>query len=165
MAINRPDLPRTPNYDIAFDMFGDRLILKLKEILNKKGINATGQLSDSFQKADNGASVVFEGYGQIVDDGRNKSAKMPPVKPIQDWIRARGIRPRMGQSVEQLSFAIAKGIQKRGYRPQPFIQPAISEVEQQMAPIFADAIADDIELNAQTYFDNNVNNKEFILEL
>lgn len=161
--INRPNLPRTPNYDLTFDLMGKQLAARLKNAVNSKGITATGELADSFKYNDSIGAVTFLQYGEIVDAGR-KAGRFPPIKPIEQWIRARGISAS-GKTPEQLAFAIATKIKERGFRPQPFIQPTIADIEKQFAEIFAEAIADDIELNAQVYFDKNVNNKKFVIKL
>ena len=160
--ITRPDLPRTPNYDLTFDLMGKQLAARLKTIVNGKGISATGQLAESFTYDKEQGVVTFLKYGEIVDAGRRPGG-FPPIRPIEEWIRARGISS--DKTDKQLAFAIAKTIQERGFRPQPFIQATVTEIEQQFAEIFAEAIADDIELNAQTYFDKNVNNKTITINL
>lgn len=161
--IKRPNLERTPNYDLTFDLMGRQLAQKLREAVNSKGISATGNLANSFIYDENEGVVKFLKYGEIVDGGR-RSGGFPPIRPIVEWINAKGISVG-NKTDEQVAFAIAKTIEKRGYRPQPFIQPTISELEQRFAEYFAEAIADDIELNAQVYFDNNVNNKKFTINL
>jgi len=161
--ITRPNLPKTPNYDLTFDLMGKQLAARLKNIVNGKGISATGQLADSFTYNKEQGVVTFFKYGEIVDAGRRPGG-FPPIKPIEEWIRARGISGG-NKTDKQLAFAIATTIQKRGFRPQPFIQATVADIEQQFAEIFAEAIADDIELNAQTYFNKNVNNKTFTINL
>jgi hypothetical protein len=161
--IKRPNLDRTPNYDLTFDLMGRRLAEKLKDAVNSKGISASGRLAGSFQYDASVGYVKFLKYGEVVDSGR-KPGKFPPIKPMVDWVRERGISSP-GKTPEQIAYAIAYDIQKNGFRPRPFIQPTIAEVEQQFADIFAQAIADDIELNAQIYFDKNINNKEIKIKL
>lgn len=161
--IKRPNLPRTPNYDLTFDLMGRRLAEKLKEAVNGKGITATGELANSFTYRPEQGYVTFVAYGQVVNDGR-RPGRFPPIKPIVEWIKARGISAA-DKTPEQLAFAIATKIKERGFRPQPFIQPTVTQIEQQFADTFAQAIADDIELYAQTYFDKNINNKNFIVKI
>jgi hypothetical protein len=146
--ITRPNLPRTPNYDLTFDLMGKQLAARLKNIVNSKGISATGQLAESFTYNQEQGVVTFLQYGEIVDGGRRPGG-FPPIKPIEEWIRARGISGG-DKTDKQLAFAIATKIKERGFSPQPFIQATVTDIEQQFAEIFAEAIADDIELNAQT---------------
>ncbi len=153
----------TGNLNVDFDLMGRRLAEKLKEAVNSKGISATGELANSFRYDQANGYVTFLAYGQVVNDGR-RPGKFPPIKPIADWVKARNISTA-GKTPEQVAFAIARDIQKRGFRPQPFIQPTISVIEQQFAEYFAQAIADDIELNAQIFFDKNINNKKFEIKL
>ncbi len=129
--IKRPNLERTPNYDLTFDLMGRQLAQKLREAVNSKGISATGNLANSFIYDENEGVVKFLKYGEIVDGGR-RSGGFPPIRPIVEWINAKGISTG-NKTDEQVAFAIAKTIEKRGYRPQPFIQPTISELEQRFA--------------------------------
>lgn len=135
------------------------LVDKLKSILKSNGSIAGGELLNSIREDeinDDGFSIRYLSYGQFIEEGRGKG--FPPVKPIQDWIRERGIRPRKGQSVEQLSYAIAKKLAKKGYAPKPFIQPAINDTIQMMADSLAKAGAKQIEENAQEYFNTQMLN-------
>lgn len=160
---NPPDLgKKLGNFPI--DPFGEdwinsleasnaMLVDKLQQVLSGNGSVASGRLLKSIREGEvdnNGFSVVYQSYGQFVDQGRGRG--FPPVKPIQDWIRERGIKPRKGQTVEQLSFAIAKKLAKRGYAPKPFIQPSINSTINMMADSIAEAGAQQIEQNAQEYF-------------
>ena len=89
---------------------------------------------------------------------------MPPVKPIQDWLRDKNIRPKGGVTIEQLSFAIAKTIQRRGYRPQPFIQMTLNDFAETLALEIEQPLADDIENNIQKDL-NRIDGKTFEIEL
>lgn len=144
------------NTETEIDIQSQRLIDVFQRVLNRKGINASGDLARSFRVTDSGEKGIelsFDGYGVIVDEGRRPSSKMPPVKPIQDWLRDKGIRPRGGETIEQLSFAIAKTIQRRGYRPQPFIQMTLNDFAETLALEIEQPLADDIEENIQDDLD------------
>lgn len=77
-------------------------------------------------------------YGLSVDQGRSRGpGKMPPVKPIKDWIKRRGINPPQGMSVESFAFVIARSIGKKGQKfkqPKPFIQPSVEMVTSRFLP-------------------------------
>jgi len=90
-------------------------------------------------------------YGIFVDqgDGR-KGGKMPPVRPLIEWIKEKGIKVPGNLTVESFAFAIAKKIEKKGTnpRPRPFIEPAINKVMREKAEqILSEGTATDV-LNA-----------------
>jgi hypothetical protein len=97
-------------------------------------------------------------YGIFVEFGRRAGARMPPVDALIGWVRRhwnpafigpipRGqLRPRRaaGRNVAQAeirsrAFALARSIQRRGIRPQPYMRPALIQnlprIEQAFARI------------------------------
>jgi hypothetical protein len=70
--------------------------------------------SISFTVSQNGdIEFEFNESGLCVDKGRRKGAKMPPIKPIEQWIKKRGL--------DLNAFAVAKNISKNGIRKYPWI--------------------------------------------
>jgi len=70
-------------------------------------------------------------YGVYVDQGiGRRPGKMPPVKPLMQWIKQKNISVPRGLSVESFAFAIANNIKKQGTNPapKPFVEPAIKKV-------------------------------------
>lgn len=130
------------------DDFGTNLTKDLQKEMIKKGITSNGQnsrLGNSihFFFSENNGQPVFKlaasDYLQVVDEGRGAGKRMPPLKPIEDWIKKKGIRFTMSQkktktikslknktvkkAVKQISvdkarksmaFAIAKNISAHG---------------------------------------------------
>ena len=130
----------------VLDMSAEGLTQNLANKVTSNRSVASGRLKNSFiisELSPNGYTVEMVGYGQIVDEGRRRGT-MPPTQPIVSWIREKSIRPKKGQTIEQLAFAIAMGIKKKGYRPKPFIQPAVDEMIQQTLQPLANATAMDI---------------------
>lgn len=73
-------------------------------------------------------------YGANVEFGRRAGGKMPPVDALLGWVRRHtpaGSLPRAGQSRDRYlrgrAFALARAIQRRGIRPQPYLQPALNQ--------------------------------------
>lgn len=74
-------------------------------------------------------------YGANVEFGRRAGGKMPPVDALIGWVRrhwntggaarqrAAGGRVTQAQ-IRGRAFALARAIQRRGIRPQPYLQPA-----------------------------------------
>jgi len=133
-----------------------RIVETFQRILNQKGITNTGDLADSFTAAstEEGMTISFNMYGEVVDGGR-RAGSFPPIKPIKEWIKQRGLTPKQGQTTEQLAFAVATNIKKNGIRPRPFIQPTLDDVAQQIiAPEIEINMALDIEKDVQQIFND-----------
>lgn len=75
-------------------------------------------------------------YADIIELGRKPGAKMPPVKPIEDWIRIKRLklRNRQGEfikstesNIKSAAFAIAKSIGKNGIEGINYYAEAIDD--------------------------------------
>jgi hypothetical protein len=123
----------TPEIKALMNRTGELVTDKMVDTLISNGSLATGALARgiSYQVVDTedgGATrITIPGYGEFVDKGRRAGAKMPPVQPIIDWVRVKRIKtPQI--TTEQMGWAIAKSIAKKGIRPKPFIQNSIDFV-------------------------------------
>jgi len=138
----------------------DKAQTRLREItvnkLFEKDLNATGNLVKSIQfvaeptQVGNALYLEMEDYGFILDSGRGPASTQSSVSwrpSLIQWIRARNIRPQPGVTVEQLSYAIYNSINKNGYKARPFIDEAIGQYIEQFAGEYAEATANDIEIN------------------
>lgn len=75
-------------------------------------------------------------YADVIELGRKPGAKMPPVKPIEDWIRIKRLklRNRQGEfikstesNIKSAAFAIAKSIGKNGIEGINYYSEAIDD--------------------------------------
>jgi len=75
-------------------------------------------------------------YADVIELGRKPGAKMPPVKPIEDWIRIKRLklRNRQGEfikstesNIKSAAFAIAKSIGEKGIQGINYYGEAIDD--------------------------------------
>jgi hypothetical protein len=172
----------------ALQTLGRNVVKEGRDILKRKKKNASGELSNDFDYLVTSAKdsitleFVFGGaddYWQFVDEGvrgaggyegyakpkiRGRgspfkySSKMPPLKPLLNWIRLKGIKGRVnkkwasagnrgGQFITNKSFAflIQRSIFQRGLeRTQFFTKPFTEQLNNQTENI-TKAFADDLE--------------------
>jgi len=114
----------------ALKVFGDEYIEAIGRILRSEDKIATKKLIESLDsrviKTGFGTSytlkVIAEEYLKYVDEGRRKGAKPPPIKPIKEWARVKGLP-------EGLAYPIAKSIGEKGIKPTRVIERAFKKVE------------------------------------
>lgn len=76
-------------------------------------------------------------YGKAVHEGR-PPGKMPPVKPLQEWIRRKKL---VGDDGKPLSaWAVAKSIEKKGIKPNPFLTDALDNKRKDVVRQFDSAL-------------------------
>jgi len=96
--------------------YGQKTVAKARGKLMRKPLAASSDLVRSIKyKISQNGSVEFEfnESGLFVDKGRRKGAKMPPIKPIQQWIKKRGL--------DLNAYAVSKSIGKKGIKPYKWI--------------------------------------------
>jgi hypothetical protein len=121
----------------ALAMYGERIRDQMVEnLFNNRSVN-TGNLANKivYKVNENNLTAtisVDEWYGITVEEGiGRKAGRMPPIAPIENWIRKKNLRPKAGSTVEGFAFAIARNIAKRGTnpKPKPFAAPAVEQVK------------------------------------
>lgn len=138
---------------------------ELKKAIDKLGKEYISELSKQLIKADKVASgkllrslkyevvevlnnlmvrVKSEAYLSIVDKGR-RPGKMPPISPIKKWIQIRRIKPDKKMSDNQLAFAIAKSIAKKGIKPTGVLDKTIKQILKNKTDILSKAALKDVE--------------------
>lgn len=139
----------------------ERATDRLREItineLFEENANATGKLAQSIKyipiSQNEGSTQIaleMEDYGFILDSGRGgaKSAGNTSWQPqLVQWIRAKGIRPKPGVTIEQLSYAIYNSINRKGYKAKPFIEESLTAYSTIFADEYAEATANDLEID------------------
>ena len=127
----------TQNTIEALNVYGERIKDQMVENLFNQRSFSTGDLAKSITNTTNPNTLtatiaVNEWYGITVEEGiGRKAGRMPPIAPIENWIRKKNLRPKAGTTVEGFAFAIARNIAKKGTNPKakPFAAPAVEQVK------------------------------------
>jgi len=139
----------------------DRATDRLRELtineLFEENANATGTLAKSIKyigkpqrEGKTTISLEMEDYGFILDSGRGGATtkgSQPWQPKLIQWIRAKGIQPKPGVTIEQLSFAIYNSINRKGYKAKPFVDEATAAFASSFPTEYAEATAEDIEID------------------
>ena len=123
------------NLDAAIQQVGTLISEAMQQTLFGYGIPHNSDLANSIkpvvtveQGRETTLQIQMLAYGQYVEDGRRKGARMPPLTAIKDWIRQRGITKPAKYSTDGFAFAVARSIGKNGIRPRPFIGSSVKNV-------------------------------------
>ena len=99
-------------------------------MLNKKGINTIAPNSDIFKQMYAKASgniviqLLLNDYVQYIESGRKAGSKFPPIQPIVQWAKKRGI-PTDNSTI----FLIRRAIAEDGIRPRPFMYKVLETID------------------------------------
>ena len=145
----------------------ERAMLNLGVYRTVKGKKRRAVASDTLRKSlsfyYNGKSSKIEffakgkaaKYASVVETGRRKGAKMPPIDAIVEWMRIKPIRVRddKGKIIKQTpsvvrsaAYNIAKGISFRGIPPLFYWRDAVNDVIIDFQPEFEMALEREINL-------------------
>ena len=98
----------------------------IREILLKKGHNASGELNRSIENVVKQGSNMFtiEGLmaeqGKFIINGRDKGLKGVPIDALVKWIEQKNFASAVNKK-RNLAFAIQKSIKQKGIKPDDFI--------------------------------------------
>lgn len=140
--------------------------VKWKRKKYKGRIVASGRLKASinYSLTDTGVKFSMLGYGQDVDAGRkgkidawgigsNPSAKGAPIQAIQDWMKAKNVKPRdddgkfikaTDSAKRSTGFLINRKIKWFGQAPSRFFRDAVEQTAEEYFPDIAIARIDDL---------------------
>lgn len=142
-------------FEKQLDQLGQAYVKQMKEQLKKMDGVLTGQLLESIsyvvKETSDGYTlqILMEDYGEFVNSGRRKGAKQPPPAAMMQFVREANIRPKPGQSLESVAFAIGRSISQNGIRPRPFIDKGLSVVDKGLEDGLMDAFIETIELEIE----------------
>ena len=127
----------------------------VKIVMQQKGIERNSDLIKSTEVIwkNNAFVMIANDYFEYASGGRRPRARKVPIKDLLSWIKQYGIRPRAGQTTNQLAFAIQQSIYKNGIKKKNYADPveetltdlsaeATAEV---LSEVIVDAIADSLE--------------------
>lgn len=155
------------NLHKVLERYAEAFIKNAQQNLDKNDSNASGALQRSMELdkivVDDGKMSVtisladywwYVEHGTSPDYGARKSErKMPPVKPLIEWIENKPVPPKVeGLTVEQRAYGLAKHIQKHGTKPKPFFEKAKKQTWQQ----FKDDIASAVDADVKEYIEQEV---------
>jgi len=124
----------------VLEKYGDLVVAQMKRILLSNRKRATGNLINSigYKIKNNEIIIITAPYGKYVDEGRRKGATPPPIKAILNWIKvkripidggrtktivARSKKQPQNKQMEQMAYAIARGISKNEIKATNFTKP------------------------------------------
>jgi len=103
---------------------GKLLVSRYKDKMDIDDTVATGKLKDSFKYKMTGfdtnilsVEVLAAKYAKIVDEGRKAGKRNPGIRPIIEWMKAKGIKPYKGTKAsdyKQAAASISKFIGEKG---------------------------------------------------
>ena len=99
-------------------------------MLNKKGINTIAPDSKIFKEMYAKASgniviqLLLNDSVQYIESGRKAGSKFPPIQPIVQWAKKRGI-PTDNSTI----FLIRRAIAEDGIRPRPFMYKVLETID------------------------------------
>ena len=97
---------------------------------NKVGRNTIAPNSDIFKEmyAKASGNIVIElllnDYVQYIESGRKKGSKFPPLEPIVQWAKKRGIK-----TDNSTMFLIRRAIAEDGIKPRPFMHKVLNTID------------------------------------
>ena len=145
------------------EKYGPKIQEAIKAYMSEQDINATGQTaasiySNTFETVNSiGIAVGGSKSFTVLHTGRRKGATPPPSTSIESWMKAKGLSPRRGKSLESAAFAIARSIGKNGYKGRNISYQASLRIMNALLTDSSAAYIKDIEQHIKNSTSKNVN--------
>lgn len=98
----------------------ERIKNDILQLYNASGKKTTGEFEKGLEIEYKDLTVTLKGYTYL---GGRRAGKQPPIKAIEDWIKAKGIKPLEDKiSTSTLAFLIARKIAEKGTDKQRHLQ-------------------------------------------
>ena len=113
------------------EKYKNTIVSQLKSRITSDGKIATGDLHNSISGIVEGKSIsIFASeYWYVVNYGRKPGSKRPPIRPILDWMKVKGIKDEGGErKTKSLACVIAKKIGYEGMQGTNFFWETINSI-------------------------------------
>ena len=103
----------------------DELTKAVKIVMVKRGIETNSNLIKSvdWEWKNNAFVMLANDYFTYASEGRRPRARKVPIDDLLPWIKKYRIRPRKGQTINELAFAIQTSIYKNGIKKKGYLDP------------------------------------------
>lgn len=90
------------------------------KLYNSSGKKASGEFEKGLEIEYSNLTGILKGYTYL---GGRRAGKQPPIKAIEDWLKARGIKPIDDKlSVSSLAYLIARKIAEKATKKENHLQ-------------------------------------------
>lgn len=112
------------------EKYKDTIVAQLKNRISSDGKIATGDLQKSISGIieGNSISIYASEYWYVVNYGRKPGSKMPPIRPILEWMKVKGITESTTKKTKSLAWVIAKKIGDEGIPGTNFFWETINSI-------------------------------------
>jgi len=112
------------------EQYKDTIVAQLKNRIASDDKIATGNLHRSFEGVIEGQSISIYAseYWYVVNYGRKPGKPMPPIRPILDWMKIKGIKESTTKKTKSLAWVIAKKIGDDGIPGTNFFWETINSI-------------------------------------
>ena len=112
------------------EKYKDTIVAQLKNRIASDGKIATGDLQKSISGIieGNSISIYASEYWYVVNYGRKPGSKMPPIRPILEWMKVKGITESTTKKTKSLAWVIAKKIGDEGIPGTNFFWETINSI-------------------------------------
>ena len=112
------------------EQYKDTIVAKLKSRIASDDKIATGNLHRSFEGVIEGQSISIYAseYWYVVNYGRKPGKPMPPIRPILEWMKVKGIKESTTKKTKSLAWVIAKKIGEDGIPGTNFFWETINSI-------------------------------------
>lgn len=93
--------------------------------------------------------IILNDYLIYIENGRRKGAKFPPIAPIVEWCKKKGI-PTDNSTV----FLIRRAISRDGIKKRPFMAKVFEEVDREWNDNIANDLFNKIMKEIDIFFNN-----------
>jgi len=139
------------------EKYKNTIVAELKNRIGSDGKIATGDLQKSISGIVEGQSISITAsyYWYVVNYGRTPGKKMPPIRPIMDWMKVKGIetyKQNKKKGNRTLAWVIAKKIGEEGIQGTNFFWETINSIVPLITKDIEDSYLKDIndQINGNT---------------